>query len=161
MVEDVRPEAGLFIATTRGIGTTSQLPHSEIRHRPEVAPTARPQDHRCGGLNVLHEHGEQGSESRYQTRFTRMAAMGLSFVGPQHPNGDQCSPWPAELPQDSKNVPMFRTRRQTLQALPDSSILSFRRMILAGRLRVCARNAAAEWGPSDHCCLEIELESPR
>src|SRR5262249_37507324 len=44
---------------------------------------------------------EQGSEywqGRYQTAFTRMAAMGLPLIGPQYPDGEQCTPWPAELP---------------------------------------------------------------
>ena len=55
--------------------------------------------------------------------------MGLPFVGPQHPNGEQCSPWPGELPRDSKNGPTFLTGGQILRTLPDSSISSLRRMI--------------------------------
>jgi hypothetical protein len=40
-----------------------------------------------------------------------MAVLGLPFVGPQAlDGGDQANPWPNELPQDSKNVPTFRTR---------------------------------------------------
>jgi len=68
----------------------------------------------AGDLNILHGHGEHGSDygrPRYQTVFERMAAIGLPFVGPQHPNGELCAPWPAELPRDSKNVPTFRTAK--------------------------------------------------
>jgi hypothetical protein len=43
--------------------------------------------------------------------FNRMAALGLSFVGPQAPNGRQAAPWPEELPQASKNVPTYYTSR--------------------------------------------------
>jgi len=53
---------------------------------------------------------EQGSEDwprRYQTVFTRMAAMRLPFVGPQYPHGEPCMPWPAELPRDGKNSISF------------------------------------------------------
>ena len=46
----------------------------------------------AGDLNILHGHGEGGSEywaSRYGTVFARMEALGLPFVGPQAPNGQQ------------------------------------------------------------------------
>ena len=59
----------------------------------------------AGDLNILHRHGEHGSAywaERYSTVFDRMEALGLRFVGPQHPFGRQADPWPDELPRDSR-----------------------------------------------------------
>ena len=69
----------------------------------------------AGDLNCLHGHGEDGNQywsNRYRTVFERMRAIGLDFIGPQHPNGRQANPWPAELPKDSLNVPTFHSNRQ-------------------------------------------------
>ena len=77
------------------------------------------QQHRilaAGDLNILRGYGEGGSTywaARYQTVFTRMEALGLSFVGPQAPHGRQADSWPTELPQESKNVPTYHSTRQT------------------------------------------------
>lgn len=116
----------------------------------------------AGDLNILYGHGEHGSDywhARYETVFTRMAAIGLPFVGPQHPDGEQCSPWPTELPRDSKNVPTFRTRKADFSSATRQLDFVFASENLSERLRVRARNSAADWGPSDHCRVEIELTS--
>ena len=42
----------------------------------------------------------------------RMKAIGLTFIGPQTPNGHQADPWPKELPIISSNVPTYHTNRQ-------------------------------------------------
>jgi len=70
----------------------------------------------AGDLNVLRDYGESGNSywrDRYGTVFDRAEAMGLTCVGSQAPNGRQAQPWPAELPQDSINVPTYHTNRQT------------------------------------------------
>ncbi len=70
----------------------------------------------AGDLNILHGYGEHGSAhwaSRYATVFDRMEALGLAFVGPQHPHGRQAEPWPDELPRESLNVPTFHSTKQT------------------------------------------------
>jgi hypothetical protein len=44
----------------------------------------------AGDLNILYGHGEHGDAywaGRYETVFSRMAALGLKFVGPQAPHG--------------------------------------------------------------------------
>ena len=61
--------------------------------------------------------------------------MGLLFVGPQAPNGRQADPWPDELPVDF----VFAS-----DSFGDS-------------LTVRAVNSPEQWGPSDHCQLEIEI----
>ena len=111
----------------------------------------------AGDLNILHGHGEGGSEywaSRYGTVFARMEALGLPFVGPQAPNGQQADPWPDELPRESKNVPTFHRKPQ-----PPTRQLDF---VFASRgmaASVCVRalNEPEHWGPSDHCRLEITV----
>jgi endonuclease/exonuclease/phosphatase family metal-dependent hydrolase len=115
----------------------------------------------AGDLNILYGYGERGSRywrARYETIFTRMEALGLPFVGPQAPDGgEQADPWPDELPQDSKNVPTFRTRiRQHGTAMRQLDFV-FASECFRGRLRVRAMNRREEWGPSDHCRILIEL----
>jgi hypothetical protein len=135
----------------RLISDLSALVASQRGHRIIVA----------GDLNILHGHGDHGSDywrARYQTVFDRMAAIGLPFVGPQHPNGELCASWPAELPRDSRNVPTFRTAKADPSSATRQLDFVFASLDLAGRIRVRARNAAAEWGPSDHCRLDIEVD---
>ena len=123
----------------------------------------RQRNHRiiaAGDLNILHGHGEDGSPywaARYQSVFTRMQAMGLSFVGPQFPHGRQAYPWPEELPRDSCNVPTYHSTRQTPASATRQLDFVFASTGLADNLRVRALNEPEQWGPSDHCRLEIEV----
>lgn len=45
-----------------------------------------------------------------------MEVLGMPCIGPEYPNGRQADPWPDELPQDSKNVPTYRSVKQTVEA---------------------------------------------
>ena len=114
----------------------------------------------AGDLNVLYGYGEDGNEyrsSRYATVFSRMAALGLLFIGPQAPAGRSADPWPDELPRASKNVPTYHTARQTSATCTRQLDFVFASERLAKRLRVAALNNPDQWGPSDHCRVEIEL----
>lgn len=114
----------------------------------------------AGDLNILMGHGENGSpywRERYLSIFSRMAAIGLPFVGPQHPHGIQADPWPSELPRDSKNVPTFRVRHPDPATATRQMDFVFASAELQHRLRVRALNAIDEWGPSDHCRVAVEL----
>ena len=114
----------------------------------------------AGDLNILYGHGEYGSDhwrARYETVFTRMTAIGLPFVGPQYPNGEQCTPWPTELPISSKNVPTFRTRKTDPSSATRQLNFVFASRETCCSLRVRACNSPIDWGPSDHCRIEIEL----
>jgi hypothetical protein len=149
--EDPTRESGWVVADAsvhRLISDVSLLIGSERGHRLIVA----------GDLNLLYGYGENGSRywaGRYETVFARMEAIGLPFVGPRYPNGSRADPWPDELPRESKNVPTFR---------PTSGVPSrqldyvFASRELVPRLRVRALNKPEEWGPSDHCQIEIELD---
>ena len=114
----------------------------------------------AGDLNILHGYGEGGSKywaGRYATVFRRIEAMGLPFVGPQAPHGRRAEPWPAELPEESSNVPTFHTTRMTPAQAARQLDFVFASKDLVGRLHVRALNEPSEWGPSDHCRVWLEL----
>ena len=76
----------------------------------------------AGDLTVWYGYGiNEFWERRNSTVFSRMAAIGLPFVGPQHPNGRQADPWPSWLPKDSLNVPTFYNVGASPRRRPDSS----------------------------------------
>lgn len=115
----------------------------------------------AGDLNILNGYGEFGSSywaSRYATIFSRMAALGLTFVGPQAPAGRQADPWPGELPAGSANVPTYHTSHQTPTTATRQLDFVFASTGLAERVRVRALNDVHQWGPSDHCRVEIEVD---
>ena len=123
---------------------------SQSKHRIIVA----------GDLNILYGYGEHGSTywgSRYQTIFDRMKALGLSFIGPQTPAGLSADPWPKELPPNSKNVPTFYHSRQSPTTATRQLDFVFASNALSEGIRVTALNDPEDWGPSDHCRLEIEV----
>jgi endonuclease/exonuclease/phosphatase family metal-dependent hydrolase len=118
----------------------------------------------AGDLNILYGYGENGSAywaSRYATVFARMMALGLPFVGPQAPSGRRADPWPDELPTESANVPTYHTNHQTPATATRQLDFVFASTGLAERVRVRALNEAHQWGPSDHCRIEIEIECRR
>ena len=113
----------------------------------------------AGDLNILYGYGDDGSEywaGRYGSVFDRMEALGLSFVGPQYPNGRQADPWPVNLPRESKNVPTFRPGKDPASATHQLDFV-FASRGMAGSVNVCALNEPSEWGPSDHCRVMIEV----
>lgn len=114
-----------------------------------------------GDLNILHGQGEGGSRywaGRYATIFERMEALGFQFAGPRAPNGRQADPWPRELPKDSLNVPTFRTNSRKPETATRQLDFVFVSKPLRSRVRVSAQNDPQDWGPSDHCRIEIEMD---
>ena len=120
-----------------------------------------PRGHRmvaAGDLNLLYGYGESGNEyygKRYQTVFDRMEALGLPFVGPQHPHGRQADPWPSELPIGSRNVPTFYPSQLSPSEATRQLDFVFASEWLRDSIQVRALNEPEEWGPSDHCQVEI------
>lgn len=114
----------------------------------------------AGDLNILYGHGEHGDAywaGRYETVFSRMAALGFKFVGPQAPNGRQAEPWPDELPRTSHNVPTYYRPGQSRETCTRQLDFVFASGPLAERLHVRAVNEPDQWGPSDHCRVEIQV----
>ena len=76
-------------------------------------------DHRilaAGDLNNIYGATEDNRLVWYERDrgvFDRMDALGLEFMGPQHPNGQLANPTPVGLPPDTKNVPTYYTTRQS------------------------------------------------
>ena len=114
----------------------------------------------AGDMNILRGYGEYGNgwwAARYRTVFDRMEVLGLPCVGPEHPNGRKADPWPKELPRDSRNVPTYHHSRQSPKTAARQLDYVFASVELVDSLSVRALNAPEEWGPSDHCRIEIEL----
>ena len=114
----------------------------------------------AGDLNILYGYGERGNlhwKQRYMTVFDRMEALGLPFAGPQSPNGRQACPWPEELPRESKNVPTFRYNRNDPKTAKRQLDFVFASESLSESVSVRALNEVDQWGPSDHCQVEIEI----
>lgn len=127
------------------------------------ALVGQPTGHRilaAGDLNILHGYGEHGSAywaSRYATVFSRMAALGMSFAGPKAPSGRRAEPWPDELPPESNNVPTYHTRQQTPASATRQLDFVFASAGFSEHVRTRALNEPSDWGPSDHCQVEIEV----
>ncbi|HCR16119.1 MAG TPA: hypothetical protein DIU35_01440 [Candidatus Latescibacteria bacterium] len=116
----------------------------------------------AGDFNILHGYGEKGSKywaRRYENVFQRMTALGLEYCGPQAPNGEQASPKPSELPTDSLDVPTYRKNQGEHESATRQLDFVFASSSLRDRMRVRALNRPEEWGPSDHCRIQIDLET--
>lgn len=87
-----------------------------------------------------------------------MEAIGIPCVGPQHPDGEQAAPWPKELPTGSKNVPTVRANKDDHASATRQLDFVFASRDLVPRIRVRALNSPDQWGPSDHCRVEIVLD---
>lgn len=88
--------------------------------------------------------------------FQRFEDLGLEFVGPQYPNGRRASPRPSILPADTKNVPTFALYERPANArLQLDYVFASRGFHTAVEAR--ALNGLEEWGPSDHCRIQIEV----
>ena len=131
----------------------------------DLSPLMRSCDHRliiAGDWNILFGYGDYGAsywKDRYATVFDRAAALALSFVGPQHPNGQQAEPRPSELPADSLCVPTFHHSRQTPATATRQLDFVFASRSLANAVSARALNAPQEWGASDHCRVLIEVDA--
>lgn len=112
-------------------------------------------------LTVYHGYGEDSAgywKGRYDTVFDRMAAIGMPLVGPQYPNGRQTHPWPEWLPQDSLNVPTYYPVGGTPKDATHQLDFVFASESMANSVQVAALNDPDDWGPSDHCRIEITVE---
>ena len=113
----------------------------------------------AGDINTARDYPAWGPywDARDRTVFDRMEALGLPCVGPQAPHGRQADPWPDALPRDSKNVPTFHHNQQTPAEATIQGDWVFASRGMTDSVQVRALNAPEEWGPSDHCRVEIEV----
>lgn len=110
----------------------------------------------AGDLTVWYGYGwNEYWKRRNATVFSRMEAIGLPLVGPQYPNGRQADPWPGWLPRDSLNVPTYYDIGGSPATANGQLDFVFASEGMVDSVRVRALNDPDEWGPSDHCRLEI------
>ncbi len=122
-----------------------------------------PETHRilaAGDLNIAYGHGYGDAywEARHKTVFDRMEAIGLEFMGPQLPDGRQAEVLAGGEPASSRNVVTYYLPGMN-PATASNNQLDY---VFASRgfhenIKVRAMNSVEEWGPSDHCRIEIEV----
>jgi exonuclease III len=116
----------------------------------------------AGDWNILRGYGEEASPywaRRYASVFERMEALGFAFSGPMAPDGGrQAHPWPVELPTDSRCVPTFHPSSRTPAGAARQLDFVFASKSLEAAVQTRARNQPDEWGPSDHCVIEIDID---
>jgi hypothetical protein len=118
----------------------------------------------AGDWNIYRGYGEVGWPvfgERYGLVFERARLMGLEFLGPEWPGADRrADPPPVGLPDGSTCVPTRHTKNQGPAGAQHQLDFVFATRSIADRLRVRARNSVEDWGPSDHCRVEIDVMLP-
>lgn len=112
----------------------------------------------AGDLNMDFDfrRGTDLFARRANTVLDRMNALGLEYMGPQHPNGRRADPTPEHLPEDTRNVVTYYPGSS-----PETARLQLDH-VFASRgfhesIRTRAINSVDEWGSSDHCRIVIEV----
>ena len=114
----------------------------------------------AGDLNMIYgatEDNRLALPARNRTVTDRMEALGLEFMGPQHPAGKQAHPTPPGLPSDSLNVPTFHAPTQSPATAATQLDYAFASRGFHNSVKVRAMNSVEEWGASDHCRLLLEV----
>ncbi len=118
----------------------------------------RPSKHRilaAGDLNMSFRSTDQFNH-RAQTVLDRFQALGLDYLGPQYPAGRRADPIPAHLNEESLDVPTYYHKPSNTPAGAYAQIDHvFASRGFHERVAVRALNGVEEWGPSDHCRIEI------
>ncbi|MDE0175800.1 MAG: endonuclease/exonuclease/phosphatase family protein [Defluviicoccus sp.] len=113
----------------------------------------------AGDLNMFH--GATGRRlswvERERTVWDRFEALGLAFLGPQTPNGRPAASPQPDVPADTRNVPTYRTARQSPGEANRQLDYVFASRGFHEKITVRALNDVDEWGSSDHCRLLIEI----
>ena len=115
----------------------------------------------AGDLNMSfdYELDYYGSfAARAQTVMDHMAALGMHYVGPRHPNGRQANPKPEHLKPDSLEVVTYHTVARDIATahIQLDHVFASHGLHEAGTTR--AMNEIDEWGSSDHCRIIIDVE---
>ena len=139
------------------------MAHRAISDLSTFIGSKNPATHRvvvAGDFNLIHgatDNNPLALPARDRSVFARLEALGLEFVGPQSPNGRQANPPPPGLPDDTKNVPTYHTPRQKPETAANQLDYVFASRGFHKQVAVTALNKPEEWGPSDHCRIEIEI----
>ena len=123
-----------------------------------------PSTHRvltAGDINLDHGVKEEGISwygRRARVVWDRFDVLGFEYLGPQYPNGRRANPTPDHLPENTNNVPTFKSSRMT----PLTAQLQLDH-VFASRgfhevINTRALNSPEDWGSSDHCRLMIGID---
>ena len=115
----------------------------------------------AGDLNMIYgatQDNRLALPARDRTVTDRMHALGMEFLGPQHPHGRQASPTPPGLPSDTRNVPTYYARGGSPESAQNQLDYVFASRGFHESAKVRAMNSVEEWGASDHCRLLIEVD---
>lgn len=152
------------VETTWGVGMPDMAAHRIISDLSMYIGSEDPSTHRilaAGDLNMWYRTGEVAPRSlaaRERSVWDRMDALGMEFLGPQHPAGRKASP--VEGASDTQNVVTYHTASQTPETARTQLDYAFASRGFHEGISVRALNGVAEWGSSDHCRLLIELKEP-
>ena len=113
----------------------------------------------AGDLNMCFGDSDYFTK-RAQTIFDRMSALGLEYMGPRYPNGRKAEPVPKNLTEDTLDVPTFYSTAMTSETAQQQLDHVFASRGLAKHITTRAMNSVEEWGPSDHCRIAINVDSP-
>ena len=124
----------------------------------------RPEKHRilaAGDLNVSFQSTDQ-FDHRAQTILDRFRALGFDYLGPRYPAGRRADPIPAHLTSESLDVPTYYHKPSNTPAGAYAQLdHAFASRGFHEEVRTEALNEVAEWGPSDHCRILIEIGGDR
>ena len=152
--------------TKWGVGHSDGSAHRILSDLSSFIGSIDPSTHRilaAGDLNMFYgatEDNRLALPARDGTVFDRLAALGLEFLGPQHPNGRQASPTPHGLEPNTKNVPTYHTVRKSPEIAENQLDYAFASRGFHEEVAVRAMNSPEQWGSSDHCRLWIEVGTP-
>ena len=123
-----------------------------------------PDKHRilaAGDMNNIYGATEDNRLVWYERDrgvFDRMNALGLEFMGPQHPTGHLAEPPPQGVREDTRNVPTYHTRGGSPATAQNQLDYVFASRGFHRGVRAKALNGVDEWGSSDHCRILIEVD---
>jgi hypothetical protein len=138
------------------VGYSDGSAHRIISDLSAFIGSTDPRTHRilaAGDLNMIYgatDDNPLALPARDRTITDRLAALGMAFLGPQHPAGRQARPRPQGLPCDTKNVPTYAQNQLDY---------AFASCGFHKSVSVRALNSVEEWGASDHCRLLIEVDA--
>ena len=145
------------------VGYSDGSAHRIISDLSAFIGNTNPETHRIivgGDWNMVYGSRPSDPQSlwaREQTVFDRMEALGLELVGPRHPQGQRAAPQPPNLPTHTRNVPTFRSNRQTPEIAQNQLDYAFASRGFHEQVKVRALNSPEEWGASDHCRIVMDV----
>lgn len=122
-----------------------------------------PSTHRvlaAGDINLDYGAREDGISwygRRAQVIWDRFDVLGFEYLGPQFPNGRKADPTPEHLPEETKNVPTYRTNSMSPMTAQLQLDHAFASCGFHESIKTRALNCVCQWGSSDHCRLVMEV----